>query len=292
LGVHDTYDHAFETPYDSIGADGLLNVTNTCKITRGDYRNAFFISNHFAGDEQRLPDINVASEVNLAEQLEIRLDSCQEIVGRRVNMLAVDFWDVGNVLEVVTKYNTALGFASVKPSTPGPSPEPSVSLSTPARVPSMRPSVKTSVSSATSAPQVSLTIKPTVADNKESEVLVPATPMPDPTLQPTAVVPTTPDNTEPDPACLLRLITMEEIEQHVDDRWVLIYNRVYDLSTYDHPGGNFFIRQAAGTDATAFFETEHEKDILYDEFDGIQYLMIGKLGIESTIVNICDTTGQ
>jgi cytochrome b involved in lipid metabolism len=117
---------------------------------------------------------------------------------------------------------------------------------------------------------------PTVADFPDSEDLVQVTP----------------DNTEPDPACLLRLITMEEIEQHVDDRWVLIYNRVYDLSTYDHPGGNFFIRKAAGTDATAFFETEHEKDILYDEFDGIQYLMIGKFGIESTIVNICDTTGQ
>lgn len=139
-GVHDTYVHAFETPYNSVGVAGLMNVTTTCQITRGDYRNAFFISNHFGGDELELPDFNVASQVNLAQNLEIRLDACQEMVGRRVNILAVDFWDVGNVLEVVTKYNTALGFASAMPSI-GPSGEPSVSPSTTAPVPSMRPSV-------------------------------------------------------------------------------------------------------------------------------------------------------
>jgi hypothetical protein len=137
-GVHDTYVHAFETPFDSIGVGGLLNVTSTCQITRGDYRNAFFISNHYGGDERGLPDFNVASEVNLAENLEIRLDACQEMVGRRVNVLVVDFWDVGNVLEVVTKYNTALGFATSMPSS-APSGEPRVSPSTTAPVLSVVP---------------------------------------------------------------------------------------------------------------------------------------------------------
>ena len=53
------------------------------------------------------------------------MDACYEIVGRRVNLLAVDFWSVGDVLSVVTAYNEALGEAAVSV----PSSEPSMSPS-------------------------------------------------------------------------------------------------------------------------------------------------------------------
>ena len=124
-GITDTYSNAFETPYDSVGLTGLMNFTTTCKITRGDYRNAFFISNHFAGDEYQLPSYDVSVEANKAENLIARLDACHEIVGRRVNLLAVDFWSIGDVLAVVTAYNEALGVAP----TSEPSSEPSISPS-------------------------------------------------------------------------------------------------------------------------------------------------------------------
>jgi cytochrome b involved in lipid metabolism len=144
-----------------------------------------------------------------------------------------------------------------------------------------------------SAPQVSPTYSPTVADDGENDDLAQATPMPSPTPQPSALVPATIwPTTEQDAACLLRLITMEEIEQHANDMWVLIYKRVYDLSSFNHPGGISYIRQAAGTDATNLFETKHTIDILYDETKGIQHLMIGKVNSESQLVNICDTTTE
>ena len=125
IGVANTYSNAFETPYDSMGVAGLMNFTATCQITRGDHRNAFFMSNHFAGDEYQLPSYDIAVEVNKAENLQARLDACYEIVGRRVNLLAVDFWSVGDVLSVVTAYNEALGEAAVSV----PSSEPSMSPS-------------------------------------------------------------------------------------------------------------------------------------------------------------------
>lgn len=111
-GVLSTYTYAFETTYRSRGVDALLNVTNTCLITRGDHRNAFFISNHFAVNRLKFPDYEIAEVVNSIQNLHMRLDACQEIVGKRVNLLAVDFWSVGDVLEVVTSYNEGIGFFS------------------------------------------------------------------------------------------------------------------------------------------------------------------------------------
>ena len=134
-GVLSTYTYAFETTYKSRGVDALLNVTNTCLITRGDHRNAFFISNHFAVNRLKFPDYGIAEVANSIQNLRNRLDACQEIVGKRVNLLTVDFWSVGDVLEVVTSYNEGIGFSS-NFSSMGPSGAPSMlftSTSSPVR---------------------------------------------------------------------------------------------------------------------------------------------------------------
>ena len=36
-----------------------------------------------------------------------------------------------------------------------------------------------------------------------------------------------------------------------------IRGKLYDITTFDHPGGATFVRMALGTDATALFETHH-----------------------------------
>ena len=115
-GVLDTYVYAGETPFDAKLIGGLMNLTDTCRVSRGDHRNSFFISNHFGNDEYGLPSYSTAVEANTVQNLQIRLDACNQMVGRRVNFLVVDFWSVGNVLDVVNSYNMALGFATTMPS--------------------------------------------------------------------------------------------------------------------------------------------------------------------------------
>ncbi|KAH8413285.1 hypothetical protein KR009_009666 [Drosophila setifemur] len=60
-------------------------------------------------------------------------------------------------------------------------------------------------------------------------------------------------------------ITLEEVAQHdsYDDCWVVIYDRVYDVTSFlrEHPGGDDVIMDHAGRDATiAFHGTGHSRD--------------------------------
>jgi cytochrome b involved in lipid metabolism len=49
---------------------------------------------------------------------------------------------------------------------------------------------------------------------------------------------------------------LEEIAEHnkPGDLWLLIHNKVYDVSTFKHPGGNEILLQNAAMDATTQFE--------------------------------------
>jgi len=163
-GVHDTYTYAFETTYKAVGAAALLNVTDTCLITRGDHSYAFFISNHFAGNHWHFPDRQIAEMVNTAHNLQVRLDACHEIVEKRVNILVVDFWSIGDVLEVVNTNNELLGFASASPSrSPMPSMEPTdVPTGPPTIYPTLMPSMGPS-DFPTGFPTINPTCLPSVA---------------------------------------------------------------------------------------------------------------------------------
>jgi len=114
------------------------------------------------------------------------------------------------------------------------------------------------------------------------------TPTPTPTSVPSLSRPTTvrPTNQQ-ESNCLLRLFTIEEVAAHADMLWVVFYDQVYDLSTYTHPGGNYFIKQAAGIDGTALFEVQHYQSYLTDPSKGVQSLLIGQLSTRSGLVNIC-----
>lgn len=71
-----------------------------------------------------------------------------------------------------------------------------------------------------------------------------------------------------------------EVAQHCDafngDCWVIVHNKVYDLSEYvqDHPGGPDVIAPFAGGDATALFEdARHSRDAR----DYMERMCIGQL---------------
>ncbi|XP_041973969.1 cytochrome b5-like [Aricia agestis] len=61
-----------------------------------------------------------------------------------------------------------------------------------------------------------------------------------------------------------RVISLTEVAMHdtIDDCWVVIYDRVYDITTFfdEHPGGAEIMLEYAGRDAsTAFRSSGHSK---------------------------------
>ncbi|MBT8345035.1 MAG: alpha-hydroxy-acid oxidizing protein [Desulfofustis sp.] len=64
----------------------------------------------------------------------------------------------------------------------------------------------------------------------------------------------------------MRKISMQEVERHntPDDCWVVINDKVYDLSTFQstHPGGSEIITDNAGKDVSNLFNEVHPKDIV------------------------------
>lgn len=165
-GVHPTYDFAFATPFSQKSATGLMAVDETCSVNRGWSDSDFVISNHFATNDQGLPDINEARVTNSAMNLQLRLNACQEKFSTKygqdvINLLVVDFWNIGDTVDVVHQYNSALPAMTDAPSV----------------IPSSAPTL---------SPQPTVTPSPTSVDGPAAEVLQTAAP----SLRPATVKPT------------------------------------------------------------------------------------------------------
>jgi len=75
----------------------------SCEPNRGDPSNALFLLNHFLTDPVSLPEL--AEEVNHNPFFEERVLACERSSGSMPNFLAVDFYDIGDVLEVAQSLN-------------------------------------------------------------------------------------------------------------------------------------------------------------------------------------------
>ncbi|KAK3372731.1 hypothetical protein B0H63DRAFT_527559 [Podospora didyma] len=81
-----------------------------------------------------------------------------------------------------------------------------------------------------------------------------------------------------------KTFTLADVEHHskTDDIWVVIRNKVYDVTKYleDHPGGVAVLQEIAGTDATvAFDDVGHSAEAT----DELKLLYIGDLAEEEHI---------
>ena len=153
-GFHNTYEFIFETTWNATGVEGLMNFTETCVRTRGRKFSAFVLSNHFATNSLGLPQQDIAEQVNLAANIRNRTDACTEMLERQTNLLAVDFWSVGDTVAVVQEYNEALPDITESPSmSPIPSASPS-SLPTRSPSPSAQPSAQPSTAAPTGEPTI------------------------------------------------------------------------------------------------------------------------------------------
>lgn len=97
--IHAGYrDHAWDTPYAAQTAEDF-----SCERLRGDADHTFFLVNHFL--TRPTARVELAEEVNHDPLLSDRIDRCAAEAGRPVSWVAVDFYEVGDVLSAVRRLN-------------------------------------------------------------------------------------------------------------------------------------------------------------------------------------------
>ena len=98
--LHWIWDLAWDTPYTFTTLESF-----SCELNRGELGNALFLVNHWLSTEAGLPDASRAAEVNTAEVLLARVQDCRDSMGRTPTFIAVDFYEQGDLFEVVDMLN-------------------------------------------------------------------------------------------------------------------------------------------------------------------------------------------
>ena len=91
-------DFVWDTPYAARSAEDF-----SCDVLRGDPARPLFLMNHFLTNPIALPAL--AEEVNFDPLLSARIDQCSAEAGQPVDWVAVDFYDIGDVVAAVGRLN-------------------------------------------------------------------------------------------------------------------------------------------------------------------------------------------
>lgn len=95
---HATYELAWDNDYSARSVGDF-----DCDVLRGQPTNDIFLLNHFLTDPLARPDL--AKQANPAEVIRAHVDACEEQSGQTVDWIAVDFYEIGGVLDVVDELN-------------------------------------------------------------------------------------------------------------------------------------------------------------------------------------------
>lgn len=95
---HDLWEHAFETDWDVQAEEDFY-----CDKRRGSEDHALFILNHFVTDP--FASEQAAASVNAQDFLFERATSCWDHWGRIPNFVTVDFYSIGDLIQVVAELN-------------------------------------------------------------------------------------------------------------------------------------------------------------------------------------------
>jgi len=95
---HSAWDLIWDTPYSF-----KTSADFTCALNRGTKSNPLFLVNHWLGNP--FPDIKYATEVNAKGVLGDRVTKCTTEAGRPPTFVGVDFYEVGDLFEVVRTAN-------------------------------------------------------------------------------------------------------------------------------------------------------------------------------------------
>ncbi len=97
---HRIWDLAWDTPYTFTSVDSF-----SCEHNRGDLRHPLFLLNHWLSNAAGLPAAGMAAQANAADVLLARVGQCQQRMGRTPTFIAVDYYDQGDLFEVVQMLN-------------------------------------------------------------------------------------------------------------------------------------------------------------------------------------------
>lgn len=97
---HRIWDLAWDTPYTFTSLDSF-----SCNHNRGELGHPLFLLNHWLSTEAGLPAASMASQANAADVLLARVAECQRSMGRTPTFIAVDFYEQGDLFEVVQMLN-------------------------------------------------------------------------------------------------------------------------------------------------------------------------------------------
>jgi hypothetical protein len=107
-GLHFWYDYAVNTQYDFGSINALEDTQASCSLTSGGGSSTreWFRVNNFV--TSLFSNTRAAATVNSLEFIQERVAACSAQNLMAVNLVAVDYWSVGNVLESVQTYNQGL----------------------------------------------------------------------------------------------------------------------------------------------------------------------------------------
>lgn len=94
------WDLTFDTPFTFMDPSEF-----SCDLNRGQADNPLFLINHWLNTDANLPDRSAAPLANSAEVLTQRVEDCREATGRLPTFIAVDFYEEGDLFEVVEALN-------------------------------------------------------------------------------------------------------------------------------------------------------------------------------------------
>ena len=95
---HAGFEISEETPYAFTSAEEF-----SCEPNRGGTGKPLFLLNHWL--TSGAPDADATAQANTREVLLDRIRTCEQERGRRVNMVGVNFYDRGDVLDIVAELN-------------------------------------------------------------------------------------------------------------------------------------------------------------------------------------------
>lgn len=113
-GIHYFYEYGFSTPWAYTSVANLRNSYNSgCPIDRrSSNRDDFFMMNAFVTAKffgvPVMPKQSAAKQINTATFLEPLVEQCESSIGQTANIVAVDFWDSGDMASFVNAHNAAL----------------------------------------------------------------------------------------------------------------------------------------------------------------------------------------
>ncbi|MEZ4451473.1 MAG: hypothetical protein R3B09_18530 [Nannocystaceae bacterium] len=97
---HHAWDVFWDTPYTYHDPSEF-----TCAVNRGDPGNPLFLINHWLSTDSDLPSEADAATANAYDALYARADGCRQETGRQPTLLAIDFWETGDLFAVVDALN-------------------------------------------------------------------------------------------------------------------------------------------------------------------------------------------